>query len=82
MDKPNVPTFYEDDLIRLLGSPELDNSGLSVQDIAQQTGWSEEAAREKVRKLWRAGRIEVGRKRAPRMDGCETLVPAYRLKPS
>ncbi len=80
MDKPDVPTFREDDLIRLLGGPGIDNEGLSVYDIVRQTGWSESAARAKVRRLFYQDRLTVGRKRQLRIDGIETLVPCYRLK--
>jgi hypothetical protein len=77
---PDVPTFREDDLLALLGSPDIDSEGISVHEIVQHTGWSESAARSRVRKLYYAGQLTVMRKRALRMDGIETLVPAYRLR--
>jgi hypothetical protein len=80
MEKPKPPTTTEDDLLALLGSLALDEAGLSVTEMVERTGKTCGTIRGQLRPLWKSGRLVVGRKRMPCMDGTTRLVPVYRLK--
>jgi len=70
----------ESDLLTLLGTLALDDEGLSVSEMADRTGKTVGTVRDRLRPLWRQGRLLVGRKRVTCMDGTDRLVPVYRLK--
>jgi DNA-binding Lrp family transcriptional regulator len=53
---------------------------LSVYDLAEQTGHCENWVRARLRRLERAGRLEVLTVPGRRLDGHRCVTPVYRLK--
>jgi predicted transcriptional regulator len=75
-------TDWQSDLLAALAGLETGpiGEGMTTEEIAQKQGWSKSMADNRIRALWRAGRIECCRKFIQNRAGCMQSVPAYRAK--
>lgn len=57
------------------------DTGLTADEWGEAWGISKGTARNRLKVLWKQGRIEVGRRMTRFMDGRLGMLPVYRPKP-
>jgi|WetSurMetagenome_2_1015567.scaffolds.fasta_scaffold156416_2 hypothetical protein len=75
------PTFSADDLIAALtASAHESDDAITSEELAERVGLCVRTVVPRLRKLWKAGRIETVKVQRPCMRGYSVGVVAYRLK--
>ena len=74
------PDFSIDDLLAEFDFMSRNAEGLSAEEISEAKELSPKAVNKRLRKLWKAGKIEVGFRKSTNMVGVGCRIPVYKLK--